>query len=240
MKKITHSHSRSMIQSRLAQSPRQSYLRDWVYGGIDGSVTTFAVVSGVAGAQLSPSIVVILGIANLIADGFSMAASNYLGTRAEQSEMSELRKVEVEHIRKYPEGEKEEIRQIFEAKGFSGKLLDEVVRTITSDKEVWIATMLAEEYNLPHVLRSPGVAALNTFAAFVVCGAVPLVAYFSQSEHAFVVASVLTASVFFLIGSLKSLWTRAEWWRSGLETLAIGGSAALLAYGAGLLLRSFA
>ena len=77
-----HDHSIEGIKLRLS-STNHNYIRDWIYGGIDGAVTTFAVVSGVAGAELSPLIVLILGFANLIADGFSMAASNYLGTRAE-------------------------------------------------------------------------------------------------------------------------------------------------------------
>jgi hypothetical protein len=75
-------HTPEAIRARLAAEREHSYLRDFIYGGIDGSVTTFAVVSGVAGADLAASIVIILGLANLIGDGFSMAASNFLGTRA--------------------------------------------------------------------------------------------------------------------------------------------------------------
>ncbi len=236
---VTHSHAPARIRARLAEEPRQSYLRDWVYGGIDGSVTTFAIVSGVVGAQLSPQVVVVLGAANLIADGFSMAASNYLGTRAEQSEMKELRRIEEEHIRLYPDGEKEEVRQIFAAKGLKGEALDGIVSAITEDRERWIATMLSEEYNLPRLIRSPKLAALSTFAAFLLCGFVPLAAYLFRLPNAFETASLLTAAVFFMIGSLKSLWTRALWWTSGLETLLIGGSAAGLAFGVGVLLRQF-
>src|SRR3954454_13682582 len=73
---MEHDHSPEAISRRLAGNPRQNYLRDWVYGGIDGAVTTFAVVAGVVGAGLSARTVLILGAANLLADGFSMAASN--------------------------------------------------------------------------------------------------------------------------------------------------------------------
>ena len=76
----------------------QSYLKDMVYGGIDGTITTFAVVSGVVGAELAPGIVVILGLANLVADGFSMAVSNFLGTRAEQQYTGKIREEEAEEI----------------------------------------------------------------------------------------------------------------------------------------------
>src|SRR5207253_8566578 len=109
-------HTADAIRARLSKPPRQSYLRDWVYGGIDGSVTTFAVVSGVAGAHLSPTVILILGVANLAGDGFSMAASNYSATRTEREELETLRRIEERHIDEHPEGEREEVRQIFAAK----------------------------------------------------------------------------------------------------------------------------
>ena len=89
MPKLEHEHTAEAIAARIA-SADHNYIRDFIYGGIDGSVTTFAVVSGVSGAELATSIVLILGFANLAADGFSMAASNYLGTRAEQDDYQRL------------------------------------------------------------------------------------------------------------------------------------------------------
>src|SRR4026207_2394166 len=117
---MEHEHSAEAIKQRLARGPGHNYLRDWIYGGIDGSVTTFAVVSGVAGARLSPWIILVMGFANLFADGFSMAASNYLGVKAEHEDLQRLEAVENRHIDLEPEGEREEVRQIFEQKGFSG------------------------------------------------------------------------------------------------------------------------
>ena len=73
---LEHSHTEQAIRARLARGPRSNYLRDWIYGGIDGAVTTFAIVAGVAGADLSAAVVLVLGFANLLADGFAMAASN--------------------------------------------------------------------------------------------------------------------------------------------------------------------
>jgi hypothetical protein len=84
---MEHEHSPEAIQARLATEPRHTYLRDWVYGGIDGAVTTFAVVSGVLGADPSSGIVLVLRAANLVADGFSMAASNYVGRRTKGEEL---------------------------------------------------------------------------------------------------------------------------------------------------------
>src|SRR4029453_12653041 len=99
---MEHEHTTEAIDARLSAGPRHNYLRDWIYGGIDGSVTTFAVVTGVVGAQLSPIIIVLLGFANLLADGFSMAASNFLGTKAEHDDIQRLAAVEHRHIELAP------------------------------------------------------------------------------------------------------------------------------------------
>ena len=171
---IEHGHSSAEIAARLADGPKASYLRDWVYGGIDGAVTTFAIVAGVVGADLSARVVLILGAANLLADGFSMAAGNYSGTKAEHDQIDHLRSIELRHIEEAPEGEREELRQIFALKGFEGQTLDRIVEVISSDRERWVKTMLTEEYGLPLEARSAGWAAASTFSAFVICGAVPL------------------------------------------------------------------
>jgi vacuolar iron transporter family protein len=227
---MEHEHSVQAIAKRLSRAPSVSYLRDWVYGGIDGAVTTFAIVAGVVGAELSNRVVLILGIANLVADGFSMAASNYSGTKTEHEEQDRLRAIEERHIDVVPEGEREEIRQIFRGKGFRGPDLERAVDVITANRERWVDTMLAEEYGLPKAVRSPLKAAASTFAAFVLCGAVPLLPFVVGAPAGFQLSIAMTALVFFLIGSTKSRWSPVSWWRSGAETLAIGLGAAALAF----------
>ena len=236
MPRLEHEHTSEAIARRIAFS-NHNYIRDFIYGGIDGAVTTFAVVSGVSGAELSPSIVLILGFANLAADGFSMAASNFLGTRAEQDDYRRLEKIEYRHIELVPEGEREEVRQIYREKGFEGEELEKAADLITSDKDRWVKTMLTDEYGLPSEIRSPWHAAFATFAAFVACGLVPLLPYLFGSASSFLVSCVLTGITFFLIGSFKSRWSTSGWVRSGLETFSVGAMAAGLAYGIGVLLK---
>jgi len=230
-----HGHSQQEITARINAPPGRGVLRDVVYGSIDGSVTTFAIVAGVAGAGLSPFVIIALGLANVLADGFSMAAGNYSGTRAERDNLERIRAIEIRHIAENPEGERREVRAILARKGLSGQVLEEATAEITADHETWIALMLEGEYGLggvdPHPLR----AALATFLSFLVAGMVPLLPFVLGVGNAFTLSAWMTGAVFFAIGTLKSRWSLKSWWRSGGETLLIGGTAALIAYGVGTL-----
>jgi len=242
---MMESHTPEAIQKRLVEGPNHSYLRDFVYGAVDGSVTTFAVVSAVAGAELSAGIIVILGAANLIGDGFSMAAGNYLATRAEQAERRRARRTEEAHIAEYPEGEREEVRQIFARKGFSGQDLERVVDVITSDKKQWVDTMIREELGLTTQGPSAARAASTTFASFVLIGLLPLLPFVWKSmggaiARPFLLSALVTAAAFFAVGALKGRFVAERWYLSGLETLGVGGSAASLAYAVGWLLKGIA
>ncbi len=234
---MEHEHSSEAIERRLAAGPHHNYLRDWIYGGIDGSVTTFAVVSGVAGAQLSPLVIMVMGFANLLADGFSMAASNFLGTKAEHEDLKRIEAIEHRHIDLAPEGEREEIRQIFLNKGFEGDDLERVVDLVTADRDRWVRTMLTEEYGLPQEVRSPWLAATSTFSAFVVCGLMPLLPFLFGLDNSLGLSAVITGAVFFVIGSVKSRWSTSSWWSSGLSTLMVGAIAGILAYTTGMFIK---
>jgi vacuolar iron transporter family protein len=243
---LAAAHTPEKISIRLRNSSRHSYLKDFVYGAVDGTVTTFAVVSGVAGAELAPSIVIILGLANLLADGFSMAISNYLGCRTEEQLVQKARDEEKNHIQVYPEGEQEEIRQIFARKGFEGEMLERAVAIITADKMRWEETMIKEEYDLPYSPIAAWRAALATFTAFVLLGLIPvlpfLINYFFRNpiSSPFLWSSLSTAGAFFAIGAIKSRFVNKPWYSSGLETLLLGGAAAALAFLVGILLKGIA
>lgn len=213
-------------------------LRDAVYGAIDGAVTTFAIVAGVAGAGLSSFIIVTLGLANVLADGFSMAAANYSGTKAELDNMRRIRKIEELHIQRYPEGERLEVREILAQKGLRGDVLDQATDAITEDRESWIALMMEGEYGLSGVDPHPLKSALTTFLAFLAAGIVPLFPFILGLGNAFFISTTLTMVTFFAIGALKSFWSLSPWWRSAGETLVIGGVAAAIAFFVGALFHA--
>lgn len=241
-----HQHDPEKIAARLEQGPESLYLKDFVYGAIDGAVTTFAVVAGVAGAGLSAGVIIILGFANLIADGFSMAISNFLGTRAENQYRDQARRRELDEIHKWPQGEREEVKQIYARKGFDGELLEQVVEVLTQDKQRWVDVMLQEEHGMTLAGHDARRAGLATFVAFVLVGLIPLLPYVANWMGWLTVArpllwsSALTSVAFFWVGAMKGRFVNQSRLVSGIETLAIGGAAAMLAYGVGLLLEGVA
>jgi VIT1/CCC1 family predicted Fe2+/Mn2+ transporter len=241
---LEEEHSPLAVRKRLRDRPAPSYLQDFIYGAVDGAITTFAVVAGVQGASLDETVVIILGGANLIADGFSMAVSNFLGSRAERQQRERARREEELHIRVVPEGEREEIRQIFAAKGFEGRELERVVEVITSNPEIWADTMMSEELGFGAVIHDEYRAALATLIAFVTVGFLPLSVFVydlaapGDVDYAFAWSTVMTGIAFLAVGALKSRFVDQSWWRSALETLAVGGLAAALAYATGALLQA--
>ena len=232
-------HQPDQISLRLDRANQQRPVADAVLGGIDGCVTTFAIVSGSVGAGLPGSVALILGIANLIADGFSMAISNYEAVKADVDYYDHLEQMEHAHIALIPVGESEEVRQIFARKGFNGETLEQIVETITKDRGLWVKTMLQEEHGMADQLRSPIRSALITFASFLFAGLVPLAPFFFALTLTtqFFASTLLAATVFFVIGMAKSRVINKPMLRSGLSTLATGGTAAGLAFLTGYLLR---
>ncbi|HKX82225.1 MAG TPA: VIT1/CCC1 transporter family protein [Nitrososphaera sp.] len=220
-------------------------LEEFVYGATDGAVTTFAVVAGVVGASLSPSIVLILGFANLLADGFSMAVGNYLATKARREYIEKARRREEWEIVNKVDQERQEVRDIYANKGFKDDLLEDIVRIITSRRKVWVDTMMREELGLIEDGRRPRDAAVTTFAAFNAVGLIPLLPFtilyavgsITSVDDAFVYSVGFTAAAFFLIGIVKGRTVQRPLLRSGLSTLSIGAIAAAVAYVVGYLLN---
>lgn len=159
---------------------------------------------------------------------------------AQRDHLESIRREEEEHIDEIPDGEREEIRQIFQEKGFRGDTLKNIVNTITNDRRLWIDTMLREEHGLNGLAPSPIMSSVTTFAAFVVVGAVPLMPFLFDDlviHHQFIGSSILAAVMFFLIGTLKSVRFGRPVLGNGVKTLLTGGTAASLAFVTGFVLR---
>jgi len=218
---------------------------DFIYGSIDGAVTTFAIVAGVVGADLSPIIILILGFANLFADGFAMAAANFQASKARNEFIQMKRKQEEWEIDNLEDQEKEEIREIYREKGFKDELLEEVVRTITSRRKVWIDTMMKEELGLIEDEKAPIDSSVSTFVGFNVIGIIPLIPFIifimfslELNSNVFVYSTISVVIAFVIVGMIKGRIVKKSIIRSGMYTLIIGGIAAFVAYIVGYGLNS--
>lgn len=218
------------------------FLGDAVLGGIDGCVTTFAVAAGATGAGLPGYIVVIMGFANLLADGFSMAASNYMRAKSDTEQIEQVRMVEENHIDIIPDGKKLELKQIFLEKGFSGELLENIVNTISKNRRLWVDTMVTEGHQMPISSPSPGSEAAVTFLSFILVGLFPLLPYLFPIiplHIQFMISAVVTSLTFLCIGLVRGFVLQYKVGRSALLTLLTGCGAAAIAYCIGVILKHF-
>lgn len=212
-------------------------IKDIIYGATDGIITTFAVISGVVGASFSTKTLLILGFANIVADGFSMAASNYLGSQS-QSELvdSELRR-ELREIEEIPEMELKEVREVLMKRGYSAHDAVELSERLMRHKDFFADFMMRYELGLnpegDHHFRG----ALFTFFAFMGAGLMPLLPFLViHTADTFAISAGATAVSLFAVGALRYFVTGKNWLRSGIEMFFVGGVAALVAYGIGYVL----
>ncbi len=228
-------------------------IEDFVYGATDGAVTTFAIVAGVVGASLSPSVVLILGFANLFADGFSMAIGNYLSAKSRIEYVERQRKREEWEIKNNAAQKIQEIKDIYSDKGFKDELLESIAKVIISNRKVWVDTMMEEKIGpIGNNNENPIYKAITTFFAFYLVGLIPLIpfiyvyfVYFDLShsinkiDNVFLYSIIFTAISFFSVGLVKGKVVNKSPVRSGLNTLLIGGIAAVVAFLVGSLLGAY-
>jgi len=230
------SHKREEIHGN-ALGP---FIQDIVLGGIDGIVTTFAVVSSVTGAGLAHYIVVIMGIANLFADGISMGVGNFLSIKSEHDNYKRLYDEEKGEIKDIPEIEREEVREIFASKGLEGEELEGIVKKITENEKLWLETMMREEHGLcSEHTKFPALHGFVTFVSFLIFGSIPVVPYIINVPYnsQFGTAIISTLMALVLLGVVRSFVTKQRWFFGVFEILALGGVSAFAAYVVGALLR---
>jgi VIT1/CCC1 family predicted Fe2+/Mn2+ transporter len=221
-----------------------TYIGDFVYGANDGIITTFAVVAGATGAALSPGIIIILGLANLVADGFSMGASSFLAHTSERDFQRAQRKREEWEVEEFPGIEREEVRDILRKWGVAKERIEPVLQDIIKDKDRWIDLMMREELDLREAdSASPAKHGTATFFAFVIAGFMPLLPYLFfgiPASWQFPVAVTATLVSLFSVGAARTLVTTESFVKSGLKMLLTGGLAAMLAYTIGWMVKTLA
>ncbi len=237
--RIREAHRPGRIRVRLERPPPYNYLGDSILGAIDGLVTTFAVVAGAVGGGLGDAVILVLGFANLIADGFSMAVSNYLSSKSERDQVAHARAQEAMHIELAPEGQREELRQVVMRLGIRGECLERVTDAIAADRQRWIETIVGAQTNLPTRGVRPLRAGVTTFGSFVLLGTIPLLPFVLPwlEEWEVPMSALLTLCAFFAVGVAKGMVLNRSLLLSGGETLLTGGVAAVLAYAVGAWLR---
>ena len=223
-------------------SKYQEYLGEFVYGGIDGAVTTFAVVSGAVGAGLDNKVIIILGFANLLADGFAMSVGAYLSTKSVKDNYNKHKQIEYWEVDNLPEKEREEVEDIYRNKGFKGELLQQVVNTITADKDRWVDVMMKDELMMSEETKSPVMIGAVTYGSFILIGLIPLIIYVWDyinifPGNLFVWTSILTSIAFIFIGFFKTYVTQTSKLKGIVETLILGILAATVSYFVGDILE---
>lgn len=217
-------------------------VREIVFGFNDGSISTLALLAGVTGGALAHGQILVAGFSGVIAGAISMAIGAYISSKSEiehhQSEI-EREKREIEEI---PEVEREEMRQIYMKKAdFTEEELNLILNRITSDKKVWLDSMMKEELGLfEERFESPLKVGLIMLVAFVAGGLIPILpfVFLPVSQTSLIVASIVTFASLFLIGVWKTTFTNKHWLRSGLEMVFVGILATVIPYLIGDLLLS--
>jgi len=217
-----------------------NYIRDLVFGFGDGVNTSLGIVAGVGGAIISADVVILAALIGMFTGAKAMAVQSYLAVKS-QREILESEIVREEHeMQTIPEKEKKEIEEIYQLKGFEGEELDRIVSKITSNKDVWLKTMLTEELGLNlEILGSPLKGALVMFGSFLLGGILPILPYFgvkaglTSSTFAIVIAIVISVTSSFIVGALKGRIAKKSWIKSGFEMAGLGTGIALVGYGIG-------
>lgn len=216
-----------------------SSLSDFILGAQDGLVNVLGVVLGIAAATQDARVVLVAGLATTFAESISMGAVAYTTTLADADHYQSEYEREYRHIQEIPALETDEIRDIYQRKGFSGDLLERIVQTITANKDVWVAVMMAEEHQLAPVDKKTALRAAWVVGLSAIIGSlVPIVPFLIFPVAAGMWISILfTALVLFGIGAYKAHTTVGKPMKSGLEMAVIGTVSALAGYLVGVLLK---
>ena len=220
------------IEPHLKES---SAMRDFVFGFGDGVNTSLGIAAGVGGADVSSDIIILAALVAMFTGAKAMAVQNYLAVKSQRELLNSEIKREIWEIENKPEDERQEIEDIYKAKGFSGKELEMIVNKITSDKKVWLDTMLNEELNLNlEIVGHPLKSALRMFGSFLVGGILPIIPFFFADGYTpLFIAIGLSLTTSFIVGAVKSKMAQTSIIKGGIEMAGLGTGIALIGFGIG-------
>lgn len=208
------------------------YLGDGVYGALDGTVTTFAVMAGAVGAGLPNNVIIILGLANLLADGFSMAVGSYMSETSHLQYLTHQHATKSSYITTHPVQARQIIAKRYRQKGFTDSQLDKIVDTLTQNNQLWTQELLEAE-GLTDQSTKPLITSIVTFGSFVIIGLIPILPLLILPFVNYFTVFIMVGSILFGVGSLRSKFTAISWWRGGLEIMTAGLTASIIAFGVG-------
>lgn len=220
------------IEPHLSES---SGIRDFVFGFGDGINTSLGIAAGVGGADVSSNIIILAALVGMFTGAKAMAVQNYLAVKAQRELLkSEIAREEWEMENK-ADVERQEIEEIYKAKGFEGKDLEMIVNKITSNKKVWLDTMLTEELKLNvEIVGNPLKSAFRMFGAFLIGGILPIIPFFFSSGYTPIIIAVgISLSTSFAVGAAKSRLAKTNIIKGGLEMAGLGTGIALVGFGIG-------
>ncbi len=227
------------FHSEIDAHRHESRLSEVILGGQDGLVNVLGVILGVAAATSDVRIVIAAGMAATFAESLSMGAVAYTSTQADRALYESELAREHRHVHLVPTLERDEIRKIYQGKGFDGAMLDQIVDTITANKDVWVAVMMAEELKLTPVHRHEALrAAIIVGIAAIVGSLIPLAPFILLPVVPAIITSIAIAGVtLFGVGAYKARATIGHWGKSGIEMAIIGVASALVGYVVGLIFK---
>jgi VIT1/CCC1 family predicted Fe2+/Mn2+ transporter len=216
----------------LQHAPATNWLRDVILGGQDGLVNILGIVLGVIAAGGSNTILLATGFAAAITESISMGAVGYTSTIADRDHYQAVRRREQAEIDAQPDAEKDALRIVYSAKGFTGHLLEQVVDTLTANRDRWLATVLDDVLHLQPVATRDAVRSSVVITGATLLGhLIPLVPFLVLARTpAVLVAIGLSALVLFGVGAYSAITLVGDWRRSGLKMLAIGLGAAAIGF----------
>jgi len=223
---------KSLMKSHIESHSRAgASFKEFILGGQDGLVNVLGVILGIAVATNDARLVIIAGLAAAFAESFSMAAVAYTSAKAEEDYYQSQKEKELDEIKTIPKMETQEVYDIYSKKGFQGKLLNDIVKTITSNKKMWLDTMMKEELNLSDEFINPIKSAIIVGLAAIVGSIIPLIPFFFTNINTAIIYSIIISAIaLFITGAIEAKITVGHWIKKGIQLTLIGMGAALIGF----------